>query len=83
MQFDGYISRAFDIKAEEILIDDLKRQFPGFGIISEEVGEISQNKSDKFFIIDPVDGSFNFLRRIGGAGLSIALFEPFVYAFLR
>lgn len=74
----GDISRAFDIKAEEILINDLKGQFPDFGIISGEVGEIKDGKggkSDKFFIIGPVDGSFNFLRRIGGAGLSIALFE--------
>jgi len=74
----GDISRIFDIRDEEILVNELKKEFPDFGIISEEVGEIKDGKggkSDKFFIIDPVDGSFNFIRRIGGAGLSIALFE--------
>lgn len=41
----GDISRVFDIKAEEILINELSRQFPGFGIISEEIGEIN-NKNE-------------------------------------
>ena len=71
----GDISRAFDIKAEEILVNDIKKEFPGFGIISEEVGDIKGSKRNKFFIIDPVDGSFNFMRRIGGAGCAVALFE--------
>ncbi len=45
----GDISRAFDIKAEEILINDLIREFPDFGIISEEVGEVkSSSVKDEF-----------------------------------
>jgi len=69
------ISRLFDIKTEEILVNELSNEFPDFSIISEEIGEISKTKSSKFFIIDPVDGSFNFLKQIGGAGCSIALFD--------
>ncbi|MBU4314195.1 MAG: hypothetical protein KJ821_05330 [Actinobacteria bacterium] len=37
----GDISRAFDIKAEEILINDLVREFPGFGIIPSNCRSIS------------------------------------------
>jgi myo-inositol-1(or 4)-monophosphatase len=71
----GDVSRYFDIKAENILIEGLSKEFPDYGIISEEIGEITHDGANHFFIIDPVDGSYNFLRKIGGAGCSIALLK--------
>jgi myo-inositol-1(or 4)-monophosphatase len=73
----GDYSRAFDIRAEEIIINELSKEYPDYGVVSEEIGDISTNQSEHFFVIDPVDGSFNFIRRIGGVGCSIALFENF------
>jgi fructose-1,6-bisphosphatase/inositol monophosphatase family enzyme len=73
----GDVSRAFDIKVEEILVNDLSKNFPGYGVISEEIGDFNAAQKKNFFVIDPVDGSYNFIRKIGGASCSIALFENF------
>jgi len=58
-------------------VNGLAKEIPDYGIISEEMGEIVSIKNDYFFVVDPVDGSYNFLKRIGGAGCSIALFDYF------
>ncbi|MCL5986457.1 MAG: hypothetical protein M1371_07805 [Actinobacteria bacterium] len=73
----GDVSRTFDIKVEELLINDLSRNFPDYGVISEEVGDLNTKLSKNFFVIDPVDGSYNFIRKIGGASCSIALFDNY------
>jgi myo-inositol-1(or 4)-monophosphatase len=72
---NGDVSRKFDLKVEKILIEGLMREFPKYGIFSEEMGKIRIEGSEHLFVIDPVDGSYNFIRGIGGAGCSIALIE--------
>ena len=62
-----------DIKAEKILIEELKKARPNYSIISEESG-IEKNKDEtNFWIIDPIDGTINFLHGIPHFAISIAL----------
>ena len=61
-----------DLKTEKIIIDELKRAKPNYSILSEEKGaEI--NKDSKTWIIDPIDGTINFLHGIPHFAISIAL----------
>jgi len=62
-----------DLKAEKIIIEELKKARPNYSIISEESG-IENNKDKKnTWIIDPIDGTTNFLHGIPHFAISIAL----------
>ena len=62
-----------DLKAEKIIIDELKKARPNFSIISEENGiEVNKDKNNTW-IIDPIDGTVNFLHGIPHFAISIAL----------
>ena len=61
-----------DLKAEKIIIDELKRAKPNYSILSEEKGT-ETNKDSKTWIIDPIDGTINFLHGIPHFAISIAL----------
>ena len=62
-----------DIKAEKIIIEELKKARPSYSIISEENG-IEKNKDDSnIWIIDPIDGTVNFLHGVPHFAISIAL----------
>ena len=62
-----------DLKAEKIIIEELKKAKPNYSIISEERGlQISKDK-DNTWIIDPIDGTTNFLHGIPHFAISIAL----------
>ena len=62
-----------DLKAEKIIIEELKKAKPNYSLISEERGlEISKDK-DNTWIIDPIDGTTNFLHGIPHFAISIAL----------
>ena len=62
-----------DLRAEKIIIDELKKGKPNYSIISEENG-IENNKDTKNkWIIDPIDGTINFLHGIPHFAISIAL----------
>ena len=62
-----------DIKTEKIIIDELKKARPNYSIISEENGlEINKDK-ENLWIIDPIDGTINFLHGIPHFAISIAL----------
>ena len=62
-----------DLKTEKIIIEELKKAKPNYSIISEEYG--SENNKDKknTWIIDPIDGTVNFLHGIPHFAISIAL----------
>jgi myo-inositol-1(or 4)-monophosphatase len=55
----------------------LNRLIPvGLPILSEESGEIAgSDKSGLRFIVDPIDGTVNFIRKLGPASISIALYQ--------
>ena len=68
----GDFVTASDIKVEKILIDELQKARPNYSILSEEVGEINNDESFKW-IIDPIDGTANFLHGIPHFAISIGL----------
>tara|TARA_Y100001936_G_scaffold238436_1_gene270245 strand:- start:41 stop:751 length:711 start_codon:yes stop_codon:yes gene_type:complete len=62
-----------DIKTEKIIIEELKKARPFYSIISEENGEQLNKDKDNTWIIDPIDGTVNFLHGIPHFAISIAL----------
>jgi myo-inositol-1(or 4)-monophosphatase len=60
-----------DFLAEEKILSVLQKAFPKYQILSEESGE--HGKSDFCWVIDPLDGTSNYLRGIPIFGVSIAL----------
>jgi myo-inositol-1(or 4)-monophosphatase len=62
-----------DIKAEKIIIEELKKARPHYSIISEENGTESNKDKNNTWIIDPIDGTINFLHGIPHFAISIAL----------
>ena len=62
-----------DIKTEKIIIEELKKAKPHYSILSEEKGlELNKDKN-KTWIIDPIDGTINFLHGVPHFAISIAL----------
>ena len=62
-----------DLKTEKIIIEELSKARPDYSIISEETG-IKKNKDKKnTWVIDPIDGTINFLHGIPHFSTSIAL----------
>tara|TARA_Y100000817_G_scaffold230960_1_gene183375 strand:+ start:806 stop:1540 length:735 start_codon:yes stop_codon:yes gene_type:complete len=62
-----------DLKVEKIIIEELKKGRPTYSLISEEKG-LEINKDKKFtWIIDPIDGTVNFLHGVPHFAISIAL----------
>ena len=61
-----------DKKVEKILIEELQKARPNYSILSEEVGKITNDESFKW-IIDPIDGTANFLHGIPHFAISIGL----------
>lgn len=64
---------AADIKAEKIIFEELKKARPEFGFLMEEQGEVKGSDSEYRWIIDPLDGTTNFLHGIPHWAISIAL----------
>ena len=62
-----------DKRVEEILIDQLSKSKKNFSFLTEESGKIQKNDKDKIWIIDPIDGTTNFLHGIPHFAISIAL----------
>jgi len=67
-----FVSNA-DKKAEKIIIEELSKSRKKYSILSEEVGEINNSDTDNMWIIDPIDGTTNFLHGIPHFAISIAL----------
>ena len=61
-----------DLKTEKIIIDELKKARPNYSLISEENG-IEKNKDNNTWIIDPIDGTVNFLHGLPHFAISIGL----------
>ena len=67
-----FVSNA-DLKAEKIIIEELKKARPHYSIISEEEGSEKNKDKNNTWIIDPIDGTTNFLHGIPHFAISIAL----------
>ena len=57
----------------KILINELTKAKKNYSFLSEESGKIENNDKDKVWIIDPIDGTTNFLHGIPHFAISIAL----------
>ena len=64
-----------DKRTEKILIEELQKAHPDYGIITEETGEINKSNTRNRWIIDPIDGTMNFLNGIPQFAISIGYEE--------
>lgn len=67
-----FVSRA-DKKAEEVIYESLREARPGYGFLMEESGEVEGSDKTHRFIVDPLDGTTNYLHGIPHFSISIAL----------
>ena len=62
-----------DVKIEKIIIEELNKARPSYSVLSEEKGFKKNKDQDNTWIIDPIDGTINFLHGIPHFAISIAL----------
>ncbi len=67
-----YVSQA-DRKAEDIIYTELAKARPGYGFLMEERGEVPGEDGQHRWLVDPLDGTTNFLHGIPIFAISIAL----------
>lgn len=72
MKGPGDFVSAADRRAEEIIVEELRRARPGYGLFLEEGGEHDKDAQARW-IVDPLDGTTNFLHGIPHFAISIAL----------
>jgi myo-inositol-1(or 4)-monophosphatase len=70
-----FVSMA-DKRAEQTLVEELRKARPDWGFHLEEGGQIEGNPAKPRWIIDPIDGTSNFLHGIPHFAMSIAVQEP-------
>lgn len=68
----NFVSAA-DHKAEDIIFKELSRARPGYGFLMEERGEVPGDDKTHRWIVDPLDGTTNFLHGIPHFAISIGL----------
>ena len=68
----NFVSNA-DTKAEKIIINELMKAKKNYSILSEECGSKINSDTENVWIIDPIDGTTNFLHGVPHFAISIAL----------
>lgn len=68
------IKIAADTESERIILDYLEKS-SGFSVLSEETGLIKRANQDFTWIVDPLDGSFNYMRGVPLSCVSIGLWQ--------
>lgn len=69
----GDFVSAADHRAEQTLVEELRRARPKFGFLVEESGEIPGEDTSNRWVVDPLDGTTNFLHGLPHWAISIAL----------
>ena len=69
-----FVSSA-DKRTEKIIIEELLKVNPDYGIVSEEAGKINDKNKNNRWIIDPIDGTSNFLNGIPQFSISVGYEE--------
>jgi myo-inositol-1(or 4)-monophosphatase len=64
---------AADHKAEQIIFEELSKARPGYGFLMEERGEVLGTDKTHRWIVDPLDGTLNFLHGLAQFAISLAL----------
>ena len=67
-----YVSAA-DLKAEQTLFEALLKSRPGYSFLGEERGLVEGSDKTHTFIVDPIDGTTNFLHSIPHFAINVAL----------
>ena len=62
-----------DIHVEKILIEELSKTKKNYSFLSEEIGVVSNKDKENVWIIDPIDGTTNFLHGIPHFAICVAL----------
>lgn len=77
MGADGTPTKLIDLVAEEKVVEILESVNRPLTLVSEEIGriEIGDGSSEVIFVVDPLDGTNNALRKIPAYGISLALAE--------
>jgi myo-inositol-1(or 4)-monophosphatase len=70
-----FVSMA-DQRAEQTLFEELRKARPDWGFLMEERGEVEGDPSKPRWVVDPLDGTSNFLHGIPHFAISIAVEEP-------
>lgn len=63
-----------DIKCQKAISEVLNTNYPSYGIITEEK-RCSETKDNRNWVIDPIDGTHNYIAGLPFSGVSIALVE--------
>jgi 3'(2'), 5'-bisphosphate nucleotidase len=71
---DGTPTTGADLAAEELIIDRLKAAWPGVPVIAEETAN-AVKPDHLFFLVDPLDGTGDYLRGTGEYSVNIALVD--------
>ena len=69
-----FVSMA-DKRAEQTIVEELRSARPDWGMLLEEGGEIEGNPDKPRWIVDPLDGTTNFLHGVPHVAISIAVEE--------
>ena len=64
-----------DKRTEKILVEELQKAHPDYGIVTEEAGIINKSNNKNRWIIDPIDGTFNFMNGIPQFAISVGYEE--------
>ena len=64
-----------DRRAEATIVEELRNARPDWGLLVEEAGEIAGNPDKPRWIVDPLDGTTNFLHGVPHFAISIAVEE--------
>jgi myo-inositol-1(or 4)-monophosphatase len=70
-----FVSQA-DQRCEQTLYEELSKARPDWGFLMEERGEIAGDPAKPRFIVDPLDGTSNFLHGLPHFAIAIAVEEP-------
>lgn len=63
-----------DLKIEDFLYNSVEKSFPGYNFVAEEKHSGSDFKG-KCFIVDPIDGTTNFVHKLPFVGISVGVYE--------
>jgi len=64
-----------DKRTEKILIEELQKAHPEYGIVTEETGIINKSNNKNRWIIDPIDGTLNFMNGVPQFAISVGYEE--------
>lgn len=67
-----------DLAADRIIVDGLRAVFPSIAVVTEERAETHGSAPDRFFLVDPLDGTKEFVTGSGEYTVNIALIEDAV-----